>query len=179
MEGMVSIYREGDLLEAFRQKRKESFVLWGITLLYLAFLVAMLIVYCGLPYKAPEQTPIRIAVSVVTVAYIAWIFPYAGIRYSRVKHYCAMMNNIAMGITERHESIFDRIEKKDTYDYVDVYTIIVKEWNSKKMDYAERRIYSVVEKPMPPFIKGDRIEYITAGSLLLQYRIARKEESVK
>jgi hypothetical protein len=171
---MTTIYTDSDLLKAYKQKRKIFSVFFIILIIYLFVCITLSIYFSQLPYKDSQQNLIKFIVFALTFIFISFSMPYMGIKYKRIRYYYKMLKNISEGINEKNLSIFDRVDKTDTRDFVDMHVLILKEWSEKRKDYFERKLYIDSEKPLPSFIKGDAIRYISHGNLMLEYEVTDK-----
>jgi hypothetical protein len=113
---------------------------------------------------------------VVTVVYVAFAFPYLGIKYSRVRRYYRMLYYVSEGIKNDEQNYFVGFESCDLQkDYVDVVSCVFMTWNKKKQEWMRREAYMDAEKPLPDFSRGDLVRYITQSNFIIQYEILAKE----
>ena len=148
----------------------------GVTLFYLAFCIAWLVYYISLPYADPMQALPKWCVWVATALYVIFLYPYMGIKFSRVRRYFKMLTYVSMGL--KHEEInyfycFD--EKALQKDNIDVDACVFETWSKKKCEWMEREAYFDPEMSRPPFESGDYVRYITQSNFVIQYEILQKK----
>ncbi len=173
---METIYNDADYLAAYKQKQKIFGVFMGITLGYLAFCVAWLIYYISLPYADPMQALPKWTVYIVSAIYIIFVFPFMGIKFSRVRRYYKMLTYLSEGLKNEETNHFYCFDDESLQkDHVDVKDCVFETWNKKKSEWMERVAYLDVEKPLPPFESGDLVHYIVQSNFLLEYEILQKK----
>lgn len=172
---MKTVYRDKDLNAVCIQKKKILSVFWAVFGAYLLFCLAWLIYYISLPYEDPMQALPKACVYVASGLFVAFAFPFMGIKYSRVRKYYKMMYFLSEGLKNTEQNYFVGFEKRDVQkDYVDVVSVIFKTWNAKKSEWMIREAYIDKEKPLPDFELGDLVKYVTQGNFILQYKIVKK-----
>lgn len=173
---MISVYTDADYLSAHRQKRRVFYAFMLVTCVYLAFCIAGVLYQSSLPYADPKQTLPRVLVYVATGAYIAWVFPFMAIKYSRVRKYCRMLYYVSEGLKMEEKNYFYRFREKSLQkDNIDVVGCVFETWNNKKQEWLERETYFDPEKPLPDFENGDLVRYITQSNFIVQYEIVQKQ----
>ncbi len=173
---MVSVYKDADYLSAYKQKQKIWWGFMGVTLFYLACCIAWLVYYISLPYADPMQALPKWCVWVATALYVIFLYPYMGIKFSRVRRYFKMLTYVSTGL--KHEEInyfycFD--EKTLQKDNIDVDACVFETWSKKKCEWMEREAYFDPEMSRPPFESGDYVRYITQSNFVIQYEILQKK----
>ncbi len=172
---MISVYTDADYLSAHKQKQRIFYVFIGATLIYLAFCIAWLIYHISLPYADPMQTLPRVLVYVVSAVYIALIFPFMAIKYSRVRRYCKMLSYVNEGLKMEEQNYFYSFREKSLQkDNIDVVGCVFETWSKKKQEWLEREAYFDPEKPLPEFESGDLVKYITQSNFIVQYEIVER-----
>ncbi|MBQ8309255.1 MAG: hypothetical protein IJX96_05420 [Clostridia bacterium] len=172
---MISVYTDADYLSACKQKQRIFYVFMGITLAYLAFCIGWLIYHMSLPYADSRQTLPRVLVYVVSAVYIALIFPFMAIKYSRVRRYCKMLGYVSEGLKIEEKNYFYSFREKSLQkDNIDVVGCVFETWSKKKQEWLEREAYFDPEKPLPEFESGDLVKYITQSNFIVQYEIVER-----
>ncbi len=172
---MITVYSDENFQAIHAQKKKILGVFWGITLFYIAFCLGWLVYYTCLPYKDPMQALPKACVFVASALYVIFLFPFMGIKYSRVRRYYKMMYYLSEGIKNEEINYFLCFEKKDLQkDYVDVISCVFTTWNKKKNEWMEREVYFDLEKEKPDFEQGDLVKYVVQSNFIVQYEIVKK-----
>lgn len=166
---MISIYRDEDLVEAYKQYKKIFLFYAAIAAVYAVFLAAIIAYYVSLPYEDPAQTTVKIIFGVVTGAFIIFSFPYLEIKFRRIKAYYKLLGGISSGIKNVDVSYFSHIDDWDVYDGVDVNVLVFKKWNEKKQEWDERKLYVDAEKDLPEFKENEEVRAVTFGNIVVQY----------
>ena len=173
---MISVYSDADYLSAYRQKRRIFYGFLLITLLYLAFAASIVAYQTTLPYADAGQALPRVLTYVASAAYMAFAFPYLGIKYSRCRRYCRMLHHISESIKiEEINYFYSFKERSKQQDNIDVVGCVFETWSKKKQEWLEREAYFDVEKPLPKLESGDLVEYITQSNFIVQYNIIEKQ----
>ncbi len=173
---MVSVYKDADYLSAYKQKQRIWWVFIGVSFAYLAFCVAMLVYYISLPYASPKQEAPKWCVYILTAAYTVFLYPFMGIKYSRVRKYCKMLSFISTGLKNEERNYFYCFDKPTLQkDNIDVSSCVFETWNKKKCEWMEREAYFDPEMPLPPFESGDYVHYIVQSNFVVEYEILQKK----
>ncbi len=168
---MTIVFNDGDLLSAYRQQRAILRVFLGMTVLYALICVSLLIFYMSLPFEDPLQIYPKVIVCVLTCVYIIFAYIFMGIKFHRSRRYYKLISYFSVGMKQINNSTFLRYDEPELRDGVDFYVLIFSEWNKKKSEYMDRKIYCDKEKPLPQFTKGDIVRYLTQGNVILEYEI--------
>jgi hypothetical protein len=171
---MTSVYNDNDLYDLYKQKQKILGVFWAVTALYAVICIVCLCIYISLPYKDPMQMPIQLIVYLVTPPYIVFLFPYMGIKYSRLHRYYKMLVQISLNRKNLETQYFYKFNKNRTNIGLDVHHCVFGVWNAKQQEWREREVYADVAKPLPDFQEGDEIRYVTQSNYLLQYEVLER-----
>ena len=168
---MVKIYSDADLWNAFRQRRRILNIFYIITAIFVAALVALIVLYTQLPYNSKNGVWVIVATSVLSAVYIAFSFPYMGISFKRCRAYCKMLRYISVGLKESALLPFKGIDDWTTHDGVDVNVAVFSVHNRKREEDMERQVFVDGEMDFPPFEEGKSIRIVTQGNLLIEYEI--------
>ena len=126
---MVKVYSDDDFNAVCEQKKKVTYLFIGVSAVYLAICIACLIYHISLPYADPMLALPKWIMYVVTVVYVAFAFPYLGIKYSRVRRYYRMLYYVSEGIKNDEQNYFVGFESCDLQkDYVDVVSCVFMTW---------------------------------------------------
>lgn len=173
---MITVYSDADYMSAYKQKKKVMSVFWGITLGYFAVCIAWLLYYISLPYKDPMQTLPKLSVYVLSAVYVAIIFPFMAITYSRVRRYFKLLTILSEGLKNEEKNYFYCFEEKSLQkENIDVMGCVFETWNKKKCEWMDREAYFDVEKPLPEFDAGDYVHYIVQSNFIIQYEFIQKK----
>lgn len=173
---MITVYNDADYMAAYKQKKKILGVFWGVTFGYLAICIAWLLYYMSLPYKDPMQTLPKMVVYVLSAVYVAFVFPYLSIKYSRVRRYFKLLTVLSEGLKNEEKNYFYCFEEKSLQkENIDVMGCVFETWNKKKCEWMEREAYFDVEKPLPEFEGGDYVHYIVQSNFIVQYEFIQKK----
>ena len=168
---MTKLYSDSDLWDAYMQKRRLLGWFLGVSGFFALSLLACIVWYTQLPYKASAGKWIIAVASILTALYLAFTFPYMGICFKRSRAYCKMLKYIAIGLKEHATLPFADIEDWTTRDGVDVNVAIFQVKNVKRDELMIRQIYVDGEKDFPPFEAGQVVRLVTQGNLLIEYEI--------
>lgn len=166
---MKNLYKNLDLYNAMRQKKRLFLCYVAVAVFYALFLSACIAFYCLLPYNDGRGVIIIVAASIVTGIFIVFSFPYLGISYKRSKAYCKMLKYLSCGLKEYAVLPFEGIEDWTTKDGVDVNVATFSIKNPKRDEKMIRRIFIDGEKDFPPFEEGKKYGMILQGNLLIAY----------
>ncbi len=148
----------------------------GVTLFYAAFCLGWLIYYTTLPYKSPDANLPKWSVYIASALYVVFLFPFMGIKYSRVKKYFKMLSYVSTGLKNEETNYFYCFDKPTLQkDNIDVNSCVFEMWSKKKQEWMEREAYYDPEKPLPPFESGDHVRYIVQSNFVIQYEILQKK----
>lgn len=173
---MISVYRDADYLSAYQQKRRIFYVFALITLVYLGFAVGCVFYHMTLPYADAGQALPRVIVYVVSGIYMAFIFPFMAIKYSRSRRYYKMLGYVSEGLKMEERNYFYCFREKTLQkDNIDVVGCVFETWSRKKQEWLEREAYFDPEKPLPEIESGDLVEYVTQSNFIIQYNIVEKQ----
>lgn len=169
---MQTIYSDADFLAVYKQRKKAWRTFWIVTALYAVYSVAWLVFYTTLPYGSPTAWVPQFCVYFATAVYFLFVFPFMGIRYSRINHYYKMLYYVTAGIKNDESGFFLGFDKKDLQkDGVDVYACVFTTWSKKRRDWMNREAYMDVEKPYPDLVRGDLVRYVVRGNFILEYDV--------
>ncbi len=173
---MISVYEDADYEAVLKQKRIIWTVFWSVTVAWLLFCVAWIIYFVSLPaYPIEDKILPQAMVYGSTVLYIVVMFPFVGIKLSRVRKYCKMMGFLSLGIKKLEENYFMGFYKKELQkDDVDVISCVFRSWNKKRRDWSEREVYFDNEQEWPEMERGDYVRYVVQSNFIIQYEVLRK-----
>ena len=173
---MISVYNDADYLSAYQQKRRIFYVFALITLVYLGFALGCVFYHMTLPYADAGQALPRVLVYVVSGIYMAFIFPFMAIKYSRSRRYYKMLGYVSEGLKMEELNYFYCFREKTLQkDNIDVVGCVFETWSRKKQEWLEREAYFDPEKPLPEIESGDLVEYVTQSNFIIQYNIVEKQ----
>lgn len=173
---MIQLYKDEDLWDAFRQRRRLLGVFLSVTFFFVAGLVTVAVLYTMLPYNDPSGKWYIVGASVLTALYMFFSFPFMGICFKRSNAYCKMLKYISVGLKEYTVAPFEGIEDWMTHDGVDVNVAVFSVPNPKRDEMMVRQIYVDGEKDYPPFQVGQRARMILQGNLLIEYELEKIQE---
>ena len=169
---MISVYNDQDFLAVIKQRNRVLGIFWAVTGVCVALCLSFWIYFMSLPYAHPDAWVPKLIVSVCSVAYVIFVFPFMGIKYHRVNRYYKMMYYLSEGLKNEEQNYFVCFEKKDLQkDFVDVIGCVFKTWSKKRNEWLERDAYFDPEKPLPKFSYGDVVHYIIQGNFIVQYEV--------
>ena len=170
------VYSDADFLAVIKQRHRILNVFFGVTFAWLAFCIGWLIYYWGLPYNDPMQALPQAMVYVVTGLYVIFLFPFMGIKYSRVNHYYKLLCTISEGRKNEETCYFAFFAMKDLQkERVDVVSCVFKTWNTKKQEWREREVYFDVQKEWPDLEQGDYVRYAVQSNFLISYDVLQRQ----
>ena len=171
-----TVYCDKDLLNVIAQRNKILSVFFAVTFAFAAFCIGWLIYYWGLPYKDPMQTLPKAMVYIATGLYVIFLFPFMGIKYSRINHYYKLLCTISEGRKTEETCYFAFFALKDLQkEKVDVVSCVFKTWNNKKQEWREREVYFDVQKEWPDLEQGDLVRYAVQSNFLLTYDVIERK----
>lgn len=172
---METVYSDADFIAVYKQRRKILNVFWVVTAVYLAYCAGWLAYYISLPYGDPMVALPKWCVWVMTIVYLAFTFPYLGIKFKRVNSYYKVLYANSTGLKNEESGFFLGFEKKDLQkDWVDVNSCVSTTWSRKRKEWMNREAYVDREKPLPNIQQGDFVRYIVRGNFILQYEVLEK-----
>ena len=172
---VYSVYSDADYYGAYMQKQRLFWTFIGVTAAYLAFCVAWWIYFMGLPYSDPMPVLPQVFIYGASALYVAFAFPYLGIKYSRVRRYNKMLFYVSEGLKMEETNYFYTFREQSLQkDNLDTVGCVFETWSKKKHEWMEREAYFDVEKPLPEFEEGDLVRYITQSNFIIQYEILQK-----
>ena len=174
---MTVIFEDNDLLSAYKQKRKIFWFYMLILAIYVVICLTCILIYMGLPFKDPMQAVPKWIVYISSALFVIFSFPYMGIKHHRIRKYYKLISYLSVGLKQVNESKFLRYEEPELKDGVDLYILIFSEWNTKKSEYMDRKIFCDYEKPLPEFKSGDIVRYLTQGNLMVAYEIIGHDDA--
>ena len=173
---MTFVYEDCDLTAAFKQKKKLFYIYLCILLVYVVVCAACLIYYLNTPYNAPEQTAPKWIVWIASCLFVIFSYIFLAIKYQRVRKYYKLISYLSVGLKAVNNSYFLRYDTPELKDNVDFYVLIMSEWNKKKSEYMDRKIYCDKEKPLPAFTCGDKVRYLTQGNVIVGYEVVGHDD---
>ena len=173
---MTVIFNDADLISAYKQQRNLFRIYWIITFIFFLICLSSLLYYISLPFEDPMQILPKIIVCTASCIFIIFSYLFLGIKYHRARKYYRIISYLSVGLKQVNQSYFLRYEQPELRDGVDFYVIIMSEWNKKKSEYMDRKIYSDKEKVCPKFEPGDQICYLTQGNVIVEYEIISHDE---
>ena len=173
---MNIVFEDKDLIASFKQQRAIFRVFWAITFLFVVLCVVSVIYYRSLPFEDPKQIYPKIFLCVISCIYVIFSYIFLGIKYHRARKYYKLIAYLSVGVKQVNRSVFLRFDEPELKDGIDFYVLIMSEWNKKKSEYMDRKIYCDKEKPLPEFTKGDEVRYLTQGNVILEYEIIGHNE---
>ena len=172
---MISVYSDADYLSAYKQKKRIFRGFMIITLVYFAICIAMLIYHISLPYASKLDAIPKAVTYVISGLYIAFIFPYMSIKFSRARRYVKMLFYVSEGLKMEESNYFYIFRTKNLQkDHIDVISCVFETWSKKRQEWQEREVYFDLEKPQPEFENGDYVRYISQSNFLVQYEMIEK-----
>ena len=172
---MVSVYNDQDFQAVIKQRNRVLTVFWIVTGVYALSAISLWIYFMSLPYAHPDTWIPKLIVSVLSIAYVIFVFPFMGIKFHRVNRYYKMMYYLSEGLKNEEENYFICYEKKDLQkDFVDVVGCVFKTWSKKRHEWLEREAYFDPEKPLPKFSYGDLVHYVVQSNFIIQYEVVQK-----
>ena len=174
---MTIVFNDDDLINAYKQKQRIWYTYLAVLAVFLVICIANIVYYVSLPYEDPMQPlPIWI-VCVASCAFVIFSYIFLGIKFHRVRKYYKIISYLSVGMKQVYNSRFLRYEEPELKDGVDYYVLIMSEWNKKKSEYMDRKIYCDREKPRPEFQSGDIVRYLTQGNVIVEYEVIGHDDS--
>lgn len=173
---MTTVYNDEYYLSIYKQKKRIFNVFWAVTACYAAFCIAWLVYHISLPYNDPMLWLPKLCVYVASALYVAFCFPYLGIKGSRIRRYYKMLTYVSIGLKGVEKNYFYSFREKSLQkDNIDVVGCVFETWNKKKSEWMDREAYWDVELPYPAFESGDYVQYIVQSNFIIQYEILQKQ----
>ena len=123
-----------------RQNLLKSFFV--VLAIYIAMIVAIMIIYANEPFGTTLRTPLLIALIVFSVAFVIYSFIFFSISYGRLKKY---EYYLYFSIFGKHEIIKGTVIEVNNFvkdvSGVDFNSFTALVWSEVKGDYVERSIY--------------------------------------
>ena len=87
-----------------------------------------------------------------------------------LRNYYKILKGVNEGTSNGTVGEFDRygtdIEIRDGIEYKSLYFL---EYNTKKQEFFERKVWLDTEKPRPEFTQGEHIKFYTHGNMLVSF----------
>lgn len=167
---MEEIYSKEDFEQVKRQKKIIKAVYFTVMGVFLAFAVAMIVVYVLQPYKSPNIAWIKAVTFVVSGAFVIFSFIYLGIPMKRIRNYYKILFGMETGTNNETAGNFERYsEELEIRDGIEFKALYFMEYNTKKQEFYERKVMFDAEKPFPEFTQGENVKYYTHGNILVGY----------
>ncbi len=167
---MENIYCTEDFLKIKKQKKKYKIIYFSILGVYVLASVAIWLVYFFQPYKSPNIWWIKFIMFALAAIFVIFSFIYLGIPFKRIRNYYKILKGVEEGTSNATVGEFDRysheLEVRDGIEFEAVYFL---EYNTKKQDFFERKVWMDTEKPMPEFTKGEHVKIYTHGNMLVAF----------
>ena len=174
---MNIVFEDKDLIASFKQQRAIFRVFWAITFLFVVLCVVSVIYYRSLPFEDPKQIYPKIFLCVISCIYVIFSYIFLGIKYHRARKYYKLIAYLSVGVKQVNRSVFLRFDEPELKDGIDFYVLIMSEWNKKKSEYMDRKIYFDKEKPCPEFQSGDQVCYLMQGNVIVEYEVTGHDET--
>ena len=168
---MTTVFRDEDLVAAFKQKRRLFWIYMAATAAFAALLIGCIVWYVSMPSQDSLMYLPQLILCVAACIYIIFSFIFLGIKFQRVRKYYKMIASLSVGMKHVNSSYFLRYATPELNDSVDYYVLTMCEWSKKKSEYLDRKIYCDKEKPCPEFAAGDKVSYLTHGNTMIGYEI--------
>ena len=173
---METIFQDQDLIAAFSQKRRLFWIYIAVAAVFAALLIGCIVWFVSLPYEDDLAYLPQLILCVGACLFIIFSYVYLGIKFQRSRKYYKMISSLSIGIKHVNNSYFLRYDEPELKDSVDYYVLTMCEWNKKKSEYLDRKIYCEKEKPLPAFQAGDKVRYLTHGNIMIAYEITEHDE---
>ncbi len=167
---MENIYSERDFAAIGRQKKIFMAVYFVILGIYVAASAGVWALYFLQPYQSPNIWWIKLIVFVLAALFVIFSFVYLGIPFKRVRNYYKFLKGVEVGTSNGTVGEFDRygaeLEIRDGLEFSTLYFL---EYNTKKQEFFERKVWMDTEKRPPEFEKGEHLKIYTHGNVLVGY----------
>ena len=157
--------------EKIKKQRKNLLNTFLVVLaVYVALIVAIMVIYANEPFGTSLQIPLLIALVVFTVAFVVYAFIFFTISYGRIKKYEYYLYFSVFGKYEILKGTVIEINNfvKDV-NGVDFNSFTVLVWSDIKNDYVERLIYVDCEFSVDVNV-NDVLDLKVNSSYLLGYK---------
>lgn len=167
---MENIYCTEDFLNIKKQKKKYKIIYFSILGVYVLLSVGIWLAYFFQPYKSPDIWWIKLIMFVLAGIFVIFSFIYLGIPFKRILNYYKILKGVEEGTSNGTVGEFDRYSTElEVRDGIEFHTIYFLEYNTKKQEFFERKVWMDSEKPMPEFTKGEHIKIYTHGNMLVAF----------
>lgn len=174
---MTDYFNDEMLIKAKKQRKKVFLVYMAFLSLYFLICLGLFIWYWQLPYKHSQITLVKWITFSVTAIFIVFSFIYLGIPYKRVNKFYKLLLNLKTGLKESTIAEFIETDSQMVIkDGVECKELVFNEWNKFKNDFYKRKVYVFYEFPFPEMGKGDKVNFITQGNVLIKYEIQNNTE---
>ncbi len=173
---MKIIYEDNDLVSAYNQKQRIYRLYLIVAIFYGILCVSCLLYFISLPYQDPHQAIPKWIVWITSCIFVIFSYIYMGIKFHRARRYYKLVSYLSVGMKQVNKSFFLRYEDTELKDGVDFNVLIMSEWSNKKSEYMERKIFCDKEKPLPEFMEGDVVCYLTQGNFMIEYEVVGHDD---
>lgn len=171
----TEVYSAEDFARAKRQKTLGILLIAAVTAVFAVFNLCVYLAFRKLPYGASYGKYLwmhGIAIFLLMVFYTVY-----GIRFTRLKNYAKILYFLQNGTKEEVEGVFlyytDDDQLKDNVEFDGLEVLV---YDPRRGDDFERRLLYDKAQKKPEFSEGDRVAFITQGSVVLRYRILARAE---
>lgn len=171
-EGLTEYFTD-ETYENARKKRKKLLTIYLIVLgVYVLSIVGFFVWYRLLPYKSPKIATIKLIAYPLTGLFVIFSFIYLGLPYGMCNKYRKLALNMKSGAKDVSDGTFIETDEGMTIkDGVEMKSLVFLEWNEFKKEFYERKVLVFRDDEFPPFARGDEVEFVTQGNVLVSYKI--------
>ncbi len=167
---MTEFFEKSEFDSVKKQRNTAIIIFSCLTAIYLAAVIAGIIVFNGLPYKDPSEGVIKAVLYLLSAVYVIFAFLYMGLKFRRVNAYYKMLKETMSKEKTVVTGRFLRVEPSmETKDGVDIKKFVISVYNERRNDYFERMICIPYEKEFPLFTEGDTVTLATHENILFSY----------
>ena len=171
----TEVYSAEDFARARRQKTLGILLIAAVSAAFAVFNLCVYLAFRKLPYGAAYGKYLWMH-GISTFLFMIFLTVY-GIRFTRLKNYAKILHFLQKGEKEEVEGVFlyytDDDQLKDGVEFDGLMVLVYDERRGE--DFERRLLYDKAQKK-PEFSEGDRVAFVTQGSVVIRYRILARGE---
>ena len=169
---MISFFDENEYIAVQKERKTELIKIIVLAVIYALTILALMLIYAGLPYESEKGISIKIITYLITAVYLFLLYVTVGIKFKRIRKYYTMLTNLkTLTPVVTQGSFVKTIEDIETRDFVDLKTIVISVYVERRQSFFDRHIYIPYEREFPTFNVGQNVKFYTVENILVGYEL--------
>ena len=175
---MTDYFKIEYLEDAKSHKKRLTLVLIASIFVFIGVSTVFIVLFLREPYQSSKIGLIKWLHYLFIGIFVVYMSIFLGIPYKRVRKFCKLCLSFGNGMVRSYSGEYQGAELDvSVREGVDTYYLEFKEYNKDKGAYFIRKISVLAEKELPPFEKGDKVNYFTHNNFLIKYEIIEKSNT--